>query len=92
MDTSQDEFINKESTANDSVPYISPFLLLPLEIKASIMKMLAAQDLAYRIRTKDQSKKIAYGRSLNMMFEVNKELSELAAVHIFDVSCNLIAR
>lgn len=97
MDRSQDEFsmeveIPIENSTTEPIPTTSTFLSLPIEIKSIIIKMLSLQDSVYMNRTKDTSKKTTFGRSLNSMFKVNKEMSELAAVHIFDVSCNLIAR
>lgn len=75
-------------------PQIVRLLNLPTEIKTAIIGMLLRQDLNYKARTTSNAslRSPNFGRSLNACFEVNKELSELAAVHIFDVSCNLIAR
>lgn len=76
------------TTADPTIP--SSFQRLPIEIKALIIRMLDQQDETYKVRTKGlrlpQSINSTFGKSLNACFLVNKELSELAAVHIFKVS------
>lgn len=67
----------------------SALLRLPTEIKVLIIQLINNQDKAFWIRNAGSSapSDINFsGRSLNQMFLVNKELSGLAAVHIFKVS------
>lgn len=76
-------------------PLRASLLGLPTEIKAYIVKLAHWQDLAHAQRTKDASpgaeaaaklvKSPRAGRSLNALFLVTKELSNLAAAHLFEV-------
>lgn len=87
-----------ERLAGTPAPRAS-FLSLPIEIKAIIVKEANQADRNYRKRLASsgaREKKIGgllksewYGRSLSALFRVNKELSGLAAVHLFQVSGNV---
>lgn len=77
-------------------PPRASFESLPLELKAHIVKLAREQDLAFAQRvgasSEREGKVVAmrnpdwYGRSTNALFMVNKELSALAAVYLFEVS------
>lgn len=67
----------------------SALLRLPIEIKVLIVKLINDQDTAFWTRTEEEEMPPAascWGRSLNSMFLLNQEFSELAALHIFKVS------
>lgn len=67
----------------------SALLRLPIEIKTIIIQMLVEQDTAFLSRSivlQLKEKNSCYGKSCRMMFLVNREMNELAAVHLFEVS------
>lgn len=78
-------------------PPRASLLSLPTEIKSYIVKLAHWQDLAYASRHQkadpdSEERAIAElvgsewaGRSVSALFRVNKELNELAAVHLFEV-------
>lgn len=76
-------------------PPRASLLGLPTEIKASIVKLARQQDENYRERMSAGSPKERelaalltpgwHGRSANALFLVNKELSGLAEVYVFEV-------
>lgn len=80
----------------DDSPPRGCFQALPLELKARIVEFARDQDKAFTARMKQATKARRestapfelewYGRSVHALFEVNKELNELAAAYMFRVS------
>lgn len=77
--------------SNDQSSNPSSFLLLPTEIKVLIVEMIFQQDV--RFLDPHDGKRTAlpedlehnFGNSNDSIFFVNKEMSELAAAHMFMV-------